>query len=474
MFLDDIFNELIYWFKEISKIPRNSGQEERICDFICDFAKQRGLEYKKDKLYNVIIKKEATIGYEKNDAIIFQAHLDMVCEKTQESLHNFEKDGIKIIQTTKTLTALDTTLGADDGIGIATLLLLLNRNDILHPDIYCLFTVQEETGMDGARNFDYSEINAKYLINVDHEDEKTGIVGCAGGIRVKYTKKCEIKDITGNIYKIIVSGLQGGHSGDDIGKNRLNSNYVMAAILNKLTHLKIVSFIGGNKDNVIPNYTEAIISTTSNNIQTTIDSLVNSLNISEEDKHLKIDVISEFKKTNEPKPISIEESNNFIQLLLNLKQNVIEYNKDIPGLVETSGNIGIVRLEDGDISITEMIRSSDDEKMNSIKLLNNSIAIKYGYSSFELSSYPGWKFRPNTYIEKAYIEAYKEVHNQEKPNICVIHAGLECGIIYKKMPNLQMISIGPDIENAHTVKETLFLNSCKKYLQTLLKLIENL
>lgn len=209
MNIEEKYNKLIYWFKEISKVPRNSCNEEKIADFICNFAKQRGLEYRKDNLYNVIIKKKASLGFENKEPIIFQAHADMVCEKTNESMHNFEQDGIEIIETKETLTAKDTTLGADDGIGVATLLLMLDDNEIQHPDIYCLFTVQEEIGMDGAKNFDYSGINATYLINVDGEEENTAIVGCAGGVRVQYEKKLELTNEKDDVYKIKISGLHG-------------------------------------------------------------------------------------------------------------------------------------------------------------------------------------------------------------------------------------------------------------------------
>lgn len=474
MNIEEKYNKLIYWFKEISKVPRNSCNEEKIADFICNFAKQRGLEYRKDNLYNVIIKKKASLGFENKESIIFQAHTDMVCEKTNESMHNFEQDGIEIIETKETLTAKDTTLGADDGIGVATLLLMLDDNEIQHPDIYCLFTVQEEIGMDGAKNFDYSGINATYLINVDGEEENTAIVGCAGGIRVQYEKKLELTDEKDDVYKIKISGLHGGHSGVDIDKNRLNSNYLMALIFSKLESIKINSFIGGNKDNAIPNYTEAIFSTTSKNINEVIASVVNSLKISESDKNLQVEVFENLDEENLKKFINKQESTNLIDLLLNLKQGVIEYSKDIEGLVETSGNIGIVKVLDGKATIVEMIRSSDDYKKENVKNVNNNLATKYGYEFLENSSYPGWKYVPNTKLEKKYIEAYKETHNLQEPIICAIHAGVECGMIYKKMPHLQMISIGPDLVNVHTVKETLYLDSCKKFLNTLIRLIEKL
>lgn len=471
MNIEEKYEKLLYWFKEISKVPRNSCNEEKIADFICNFAKERNLEYKKDELFNVLVKKKASVGFENKDAIILQAHTDMVCQKINSSTHDFEKDPIEIVERDGLLTAKDTTLGADDGIGVATLLLMLDDEEIEHPEIYCLFTTQEEIGMNGAKDFDYSEIKAKYLINVDGEEENTAIVGCAGGVRLQYEKNLEIIQKSADTYKIIVSGLHGGHSGVDINKNRLNSNYLAALILNKLENVQINSFVGGNKDNAIPNYTEVIFSTSSIDINQKINNILKSLNLSEDDRNLKVEVL---ETTEINKFIGIEETNNIIDLLLHLKQGVIEYSKDIEGLVETSGNVGIVNISQGRAIIIEMLRSSDDNKKDYIKSINNNLAKEYGYKVTESSSYPGWKYTPNTKIELAYIEAYKEAHNMKEPIVCAIHAGVECGMIYEKMPHLQMISIGPDLKDVHTVNETLYLKSCKSFLDTLLRLIEKL
>ena len=471
MNIEEKYQKLLYWFKEISKIPRNSCQEEKIADYICNFAKIRGLEYRKDSLYNVLVKKKASTGCESKDAIILQAHTDMVCEKTNYSVHDFETDEIEIVETEETYTAKDTTLGADDGIGVATLLLMLDDDEIEHPDIYCLFTTQEEIGMDGAKEFDYSGIEAKYLINVDGEEENTAIVGCAGGVRLCYEKDLDLVENSDKTYSIKVSGLQGGHSGVDINKNRINSNWLVAQVLNKLDDIKIISFIGGNKDNAIPNATEALFSTTSNKINDVVNEIKNKLKITDEDKSLKIEISEE---KNRDKTISYEESKRILDLLMNLQQGVIEYSKDVEDLVESSGNIGIANIQNGKAIITELIRSSDDNKKELIKENNNAIARKYGYTVLENSSYPGWKYSPNSKIEKAYIESYKEGHNGEEPIVCAIHAGVECGMIYKKMPHLEMISIGPDIVNVHTVKETLYLKSCKRFLNTLIELIKKL
>ena len=244
-----------------------------------------------------------------------------------------------------------------------------------------------------------------------------------------------------------------------------------AQILNNLDSVKIASFIGGKKDNAIPNFTEVVFSTDFNNINKVIEETKENLTISEEDKNLKIE-LSEEKQVD--KAISIEESKIILDLIINLKQGVIEYSKDVEDLVESSGNIGIVHVQDGKVIITELIRSRDDNKKEIIKDSNNNMAKKYGYSILENSSYPGWKYNPNSKIEKVYIESYKKCHNEQEPIICAIHAGVECGMIYKKMPHLEMISIGPDLENVHTVKETLYLKSCKRFLNTFIELIKNL
>ena len=472
MNIEKKYEKLLYWFKEISKVPRNSCKEQKIAEYICNFAKERKLEYRTDNNFNVLIKKEATKGYENKEAIIFQAHTDMVCEKTEYSTHDFNSDPIEIIENEDTYTTKDTTLGADDGIGVATLLLLLDDEEINHPNIYCLFTTQEEIGMNGAKYFDYSGIDAKYLINVDGEEENTAIVGCAGGVRLCYEKEVKQTEIDECIYSLNITGLHGGHSGIDIDKRRINSNFLAAQIINKLDNVKIVSFIGGNKDNAIPNSTKVVFGTNSKNIKNVIDDVLRITEKTNEDKELKV----ELSKVNEDliKGLSIEDSKELINLILNLKQGVIEYSKEVEGLVETSGNIGIVEVKDGKINITQLIRSSDDIKKEQTKEYNNSLAKKYGYSIQESSSYPGWKYKPNSNLEKVYIDAYMRVHNMKKPKICAIHAGVECGMIYNKLPNLEMISIGPDLANVHTTKETLYLKSCKRFLNTLLELMDEL
>ena len=471
MNIDEKYEKLITFFKELSKVPRNSKKEEKISEFLCDFAKERNLWYRKDNFNNVLIKRKASIGYENRKVIMFQAHTDMVCEKTKDSTHNFDTDPIEIIDEGDILRAKDTTLGADDGIGVAYLLLLLDDKDIKLPAIECLFTTQEEIGMNGARAFDYSDINASYLINLDGEEENTAIVGCAGGVSITYSKAVKLEKCKDKAYKLEISGLYGGHSGVDIGKERMNANLLIALLLEDISDIKIVSFNGGSKDNAIANRSE-IVFLSNLNVKSIIDKNLSGVTFKNEDKNVKINV--SILDDTEYNYISNGESLKFLSLIRNLKQNVIEYSKDIEGLVETSGNIGVVNIQNGKISIVESLRSSVDEKRDEIKEYNNNLASSLEYEIKEEGEYPGWKYNKNSKLEKIYIQAYKKYHNNELPIVCAIHAGVECGMIYEKLPHLDMISLGPDVKDVHTVNEKLYLLSCKTLLKTLLEIINNL
>ena len=471
MNIDEKYEKLITFFKELSKVPRNSKKEEKIAEFLCDFAKERNLWYRKDNFNNVLIKRKASIGYENRKVIMFQAHTDMVCEKTKDSNHNFDTDPIEIIDEGDILRAKDTTLGADDGIGVAYLLLLLDDEDIKLPAIECLFTTQEEIGMNGARAFDYSDINASYLINLDGEEENTAIVGCAGGVSITYSKAVKIEKCKDKAYKLEISGLYGGHSGVDIDKGRANSNLLVALLLDKISDIKIVSFNGGSKDNAIANRSE-IIFLSNLNVKSIIDKNLSGVTFKNEDKNVEINI--SISDNTEYNYISNGESLKFLSLIRGLRQNVIEYSKDIEGLVETSGNIGVVNIQNGKISIVESLRSSVDEKRDEIKEYNNNLANSLEYEIREDGEYPGWKYNKNSKLEKIYIQAYKKYHNNEFPIVCAIHAGVECGMIYEKLPHLDMISLGPDVKDVHTVNEKLYLLSCKTLLKTLLEIINNL
>ncbi len=476
MNIEQKYEDIIKYFKEICKIPRNSKHEEKIADFLCKFAKDNNLYHIKDKNNNVIIFRNASTGMENKKTILFQAHTDMVCVKKDGSSHNFDEDAIEIVENGDKLTAKDTTLGADDGIGVAFLMFLLTDKDIRLPNIECLFTTEEEIGMNGARNFEYyDKISASYLINLDGEEENTAIVGCAGGISIEYSKKADISDLSGNekSYILNISGLYGGHSGVDIDKGRINSNLLAAELLSKIEDVRIISWKGGTKDNAIANETEVIFTTAKEDPMNYMNEYIENLDTSDADIGLVV-CVHETKQKARFMAISQEETKKVIKLVLNLKQNVIEWSKDIKGLVESSGNIGIIRISDGQINIVESLRSSVDSKKEEIKEYNNSLAKKLGFAITEDGEYPGWKYNPNSTLEKVYVESYKKSHNNEEPIVCAIHAGVECGMIYEKLSHLDMISLGPDVKDVHTVNEVLYLSSCKSLLATLIDMIESL
>lgn len=467
MNIDSKYERLLEIFEEISKIPRDSKNESEIANFICEFAKNKGLEYKIDDCYNVIVRKPASLGMEDKKKIIFQAHLDMVCEKTSDSNHDFTKDPIEIIKNEETYTAKDTTLGADDGIGISISLLLMESNNIDLPETYYVFTTQEEIGMDGAKSIDLSDVKADYLINLDSEEENSVIIGCAGGITLHFNREDILYDIYDQVYRLSISGLKGGHSGVDIDKGRLNSNILGAKILSQLESIHLISFKGGTKTNVIPSETIIEFSTKTENVDEEIKEIVDKLELVEEDNSL---VVTTTKLEGEYKGLSEKSSLEVIELLLNLKQNVITKRE----MVDTSGNVAIVDLKNGNITISESLRSNITNELSLYKDENIELANKLGFIIQVGEEYPGWDYDSNSKLTEMYVKAYQNTHDEKSPIITAIHAGLECGVLKEKLPNVEAISIGPDLENVHTPDETLYLASCKKLLETIVELVKKI
>ncbi len=461
----DKYNRLLEIFDEIVKIPRDSSKEDKIAKYVCDFAEKLGLEYRIDDYYNVLVKREADTGMENKKSLMFQSHLDMVCEKTIDSNHNFDTDPIEIIKKKDIYTAKDTTLGADDGIGVSIALLLMEDKDIKLPLTYFLFTTNEETGMDGAKNVDLSDINVDYMINLDSEEEDSIIIGCAGGETITFEKEFSTTSLSQKIYKLNISGLKGGHSGVDIDKGRINANYLGAYILSKLSNVKLISFIGGTKTNAIPNNCEMVFSTddVDKNI---IDSIIEEFEITEEDKSININVE---EITGSFDSISIEDTNDVISLILNLKQNVIYKSTS----VDTSGNIGIVKLNKGQILLLESLRSNINYKLEEVREENIKLATSLGFKNSIDEGYPGWDYNYDSELLKKYVSSYKDTHDGNEPIISSIHAGLECGLLKNKISNdIEIISIGPTLEDVHTTDETLYLDSCERLINTLYNFIE--
>jgi dipeptidase D len=293
---------------------------------------------------------------------------------------------------------------------------------------------------------------------------------------MRYTNNYKLEKIGEDeeLYSLKITGLFGGHSGVDIDKGRINSNLLAATFLDKLTDIQIASFVGGNKDNAIANATEVTFTTKDKEASQKLQEFFESIEVTEADNNLKMELEIQEKIDESIKVMSKEDSDNLIRLFLNLKQNVIAMSKDVEGLVETSGNIGIAKIQDGKALICEALRSSIDSDKVEVMNYNNSIAEKLGFEILGEGDYPGWKYNPNSKLEKIYVNSYKKSHNGQEPIVCAIHAGVECGMIYEKMPHLEMISLGPDVVDVHTVNEKLYIKSCKTLLETLMYMIEEL
>ncbi|MFN8255199.1 MAG: aminoacyl-histidine dipeptidase [Bacteroidales bacterium] len=469
------------YFYQITQIPRPSKKEEKIASFLLDFAKVHGLEAESDKAGNVIIRKKASAGRENLPGVILQSHMDMVCEKNSDKDHDFDKDPIEIYIEDGWVKARGTTLGGDDGIGIAASLAILASDEIEHGPLECLFTSDEETGMTGAFGLQPGFIKGSILLNLDSEDEGELFIGCAGGIdtTAEFTWKPEMAPQESYACKISVSGLNGGHSGDDIDKGLGNSNKILVNFLNILQHktdLKISDLNGGNLRNAIPREAFAIICIPSEDKEIVrkelniYASLVeNEFKLTE--KNLKVDLDS----VSLPEMvIDSSTQKNLIKSLVDCPHGVIAMSQSIKGLVETSTNLASVKFRDGNkILVATSQRSSDSNSIKEISAKVAGIFANAGAKTIQGEGYPGWSPNINSEILKITENAYKRLFGL-KPKVKAIHAGLECGLFLTKYPNLDMVSFGPTIKGAHSPDERMEIKSVQKFWDLLVEVLKNI
>lgn len=466
---------VLNYFEQISQIPRGSGNEQAISDFLCNFAKKLNLEYIQDEHLNVIIKKQASKGYENCPGVILQGHMDMVCEKNKSSNHDFLKDPIQLRVDGDMIYATDTTLGADDGIAVAYAMAILADDTIKHPALEVLITSDEEDGMTGAINLDTNNLNGKYLINLDSEEEGYILVGCAGGNRNCITLPLEFNTSDKQGILIELKGLLGGHSGSEIDKNHANSNKLMGRVLSLLDiEYDLVSVNGGLKQNAIPRECDAIIAIEKNDLdkfKTQISEIQKIFNheyrIS--DPNIKIEV----SETSYDKVLTDSCKDNVVKILNLIPNGVQTMCADIPGLVESSTNIGVVTTKDNTMLFESATRSSvgtrREDINNKIKLLAQCIDADYE----ETDAYPEWERVADSKLEQISIDVYKKLTGEE-PKIITIHAGLECGLFLEKMNGCEAISIGPDAYDVHTPNEHISISSIENVWKYLLMLLENM
>ena len=466
------------YFEEICGIPHGSGNMEKISNYCVEFAKEQGLFCIQDEMKNVIIIKEATPGYEKEEPLIIQGHLDMVCEKSPEKEKDFLTEGLDLCTNGELVWADGTTLGGDDGIAVAYALALLSSKDLPHPRLEVVLTVDEETGLYGAEAIDLSMLKGKKLINIDSEDEGVFTVGCAGGLTLSCSIPVFKEEVEGFVYELKVTGLLGGHSGVEIHKGRANANVILGRVLQKLDKevgVDILTMAGGTKDNAIPRLAIAEILVADEQKEKT-ETLVKELEkalkneFHASDAGIALELTAKGKMMAEVLDATAKIT--VLHTLNNIPNGIQAYSMDIPGLVETSLNMGIMKLDEEELFLSFAVRSSlesakqylTDRVMLFVDMLGGECEVK--------GTYPGWAYRPESSLRNTFVEVYKNMYGKE-PVVEAIHAGLECGLFTEKIANLDSISIGPNMHNVHTSEETLEVASVKRTWEFLCQVLEH-
>ena len=470
---------VLHYFQEICKIPHGSGDTKRISDFCVDFAKQHGLKYVQDELNNVVIFKNATKGFEDHEPVIIQGHLDMVCEKESNVNFDFSTDSLNVEIKDDFIFAHGTTLGGDDGIAVAYALAVLESDIIDHPPIEAVFTVDEETGMFGADFLDTSVLKGKRLLNIDSEEEGVLLVSCAGGCRqdLKLAVTREIK--AGVQFKITVAGLEGGHSGAEIHKGRANASVELGKILRRIREVSdfgILSMSGGLKDNAIPREAEAVIVANPRKTQLigiSVGEMERILKFrykdTDPDMYVKAEVVGEAEKAvlDDKSTISV------LALLAEVPNGVQKMSEDIPGLVQTSLNLGIMELKEEYISLRFALRSSVNREKEELRTKLEAIIESYNGTSECEGDYPAWEFRKGSKLVEIIAEEYKRLNGDEM-KVESIHAGLECGLFCGKIQGLDCVSFGPNIYDIHTPKEKMSLSSVERVWELLKAILKKM
>lgn len=463
-------------FEDICAIPHGSGNEGKIADYIENYARKRGLFVLRDAVNNVFIRKDAAKGYEDVPALLFQGHTDMVCEKNADSTHDFLRDGLKLsVKDGKFLCADGTTLGGDDGIAVAMMLALLDKG--AHPTLEMLFTVEEETGLTGAKSFDCSCITAGRMINLDSEEECQITAGCAGGMRTEVVFDLEAEKVAEDesCLTVSVTGLAGGHSGTDINSGKSNAIVIMSRFLSAAfdkTPIRLISINGGGKDNAIARECFATIAVKADKDAT----LAIANEAIEIKKELSADDSGFLVKIDYTEGnvycASLDKTEKILAFLSCARTGVLKMSNDIEGLVEFSRNMGIAKTENGKLELIFSTRSSLEAQLDlSVRELN-ALAALTGAMCRHYARYPGWEYQPVSPLRELYLDTYEKRFGK-RLSVGVIHAGLECGILSSKMPGMDIISVGPDIFDIHSPDEHLDLESVARLWQVVCDVVEN-
>ena len=468
---------VFHYFEEISKIPHGSYNTKQISDYLAGFAKDKGLKYIQDELGNVIIYVPASAGYEKSAPVILQGHMDMVCTVVPGKDIDMTKEALKLAIDGDWLYAEDTTLGGDDGMAVAMMLAIAESDAYAHPALECVFTVDEETGLEGAEGLDAKNLKARKMINLDSEDEGIITVSCAGGISANVHLPVKREKAPGTLFEVSIGGLLGGHSGAAINKELANANVVMGRVLcemKKVANIHIVSLAGGNADNVITMACEAKVIAHDN--EAAVEAAIKKLEdvLKNEYKSSDPGICINLKNCGkaEENAVCAKDTAKIISFLLNAPYGIQSMSMDIEGLVETSLNIGILNLEENEMTALYALRSSVLSKMEHLQdKLTDFCEVLGGSVEYSLY-YPGWEYRKDSPLRDTCVSVFKRMYGKE-PLVEAIHAGLECGFFAGKLgDDFDAVSIGPDMRCVHTPDEKLSISSTERTFDYLLEILK--
>lgn len=465
------FQKVLEYFKTLTTIPRGSENREGIRNYLCAFAKQKGLYFRFDDADNVVIIKEAAKGFENSEPVILQGHTDMVCAADEGADIDFLKDALKIKTEGDFIFAEGTSLGGDDGIAVAMMLALLD-SDIALPRLECIFTSDEEIGMIGASALDMSDIKGRYLINVDSEDEGVITVSCAGGSTAVAVLPVKKEKITAHIYEVSITGLAGGHSGTEIVKGGLSANKLINKVLDNFDFgtFRVVNISGGEKENAIAARSKITLAfETEIDLNEPLSKLKEACALKEPD----IKISSEYKGYNEVSALDEKSSDALKSELALLPQGIIKMSEFDKSAVQTSLNMGVIEQKKERVEFTFSVRSSVTEEREELEnVIKEAIESEGGYVQIS-GVYPAWEYKQSSVLRAKACEVFERLYGYA-PKPESIHAGLECGVLISKKPELECISIGPDIFDVHTSREKLSISSCERVWKYLLELLKSL
>ena len=464
------------YFEELCAIPHGSHNTKAISDYLVRFADQQGIRCIQDESNNILLFAPGTCGMENHKPVVLQGHMDMVCEKDAACPLNMDTDGLDLAHDGSCIFARGTTLGGDDGIAVAYAMALIADKTIAHPPLEIILTVDEEVGMLGADVIDVSMLEGRTMINLDSEDEGVFTVSCAGGARATLSLKVERRMVYGPCVRLVVDGLQGGHSGAEIHKNRANANKVMGEFLSrilKLMPLCLTSFSGGSKDNAIPHSCQANVVAMGIGLER-INTIAAELQAELREKYDEPELVVQAFDVDAlgGNSLTTEDTARAVALLNAVPNGVQSYSTDIPGLVQTSLNLGIAKLGE-QFSITFSVRSSVNQEKEALLQKLRELCAFYEGSYSQMGEYPAWEYRKASPLRDTMVRVYKELYDQE-PQVLAIHAGLECGLLGQKLPGLDCVSIGPQMHDIHTSREKLEIASTKRVWDFLLAVLKEL